>query len=109
MIAPMSPALRIVLACVLVASACGGPNKQADEPQTAREKQLQEARASGEDDQAANKNWGKWRYSGDRGECFFQVKGRCFKTENKACQAARCKKPQQCVTTGAGPATVSCK
>ena len=53
----------------------------------------------------SNSKWGKWRYNGSRKECFFVAGRTCFKTENAACQASKCKK---CKTSGAGPATVSC-
>lgn len=95
--------------CLVVALAvgCGGAPKS-DEPTTAKEKQRREAKAKGEDD--GGKSWGRgWRYEGDRDACFFSTGGRCFKTENAACQHLRCKAPKKCTTTGAGPATVACK
>jgi hypothetical protein len=97
-----------LLVCVLVAIGCGGDPKTSDEPQTAREKLRREARAEGEDD-GASRNWGKWRYTGDRSACFFIVGAKCFKTEDAACQAARCKAPAKCNAEGAAPAQVSCK
>lgn len=90
---------------------CGGPSRQQvepGEPQTAREKQYAEAKKSGELDEGDSK-WRKWRYTGDRKDCFFVAGRKCFKTENAACRAARCKAPLACKTSGAGPATVSCK
>ncbi len=96
-----------MLAAVLVA--CGGPQKASDEPQTAKEKLAREEKAPGDDKPAGSKSWGGWRYKGDRNACFFETNGKCFKTENAACQAARCAKPKKCSTTGAGPAQVSCK
>ncbi len=95
----------VVLACL--AAGCGA-DKKSDEPTTAKEKQLREARASGDDD-GGSKHWGKWRYKGSRDSCFFIVGATCFKTENAACQQARCKKPKKCTAAGAAPATVSCK
>ena len=97
-----------LLVVVAVAFGCAADSKTSDEPTTAREKQRREAKRKGEDD-GAPKSWGRWRYKGDRDNCFFEVDGKCFKTENAACQAARCKKPARCVTTGAGPAQVSCE
>lgn len=101
--------LSILFAAGL-AFGCGASTTKVEpgEPQTAKEKQLQEARASGEIDGPSAK-WGKWRYKGDRKNCFFVVGKRCFKNENGACQAARCRAPKKCKSTGAGPATVSCK
>ena len=96
------------LVFALVAFACGGSGKSdPNEPTTAKEKQLRDAKAAGETD-GPNAKWGKWRYSGDRNECYFVVGKKCFKTENAACQAARCKAPKKCKTVGGGPATVSC-
>ena len=99
---------RLLCSVVLVcfAAACGGPSS--DEPTTAKEKQQREARAT-PDEAPGTKQWGKWRYKGDRDECFFIVGAKCFKTENAACQTARCKKPMKCNAVGAAPATVSCK
>ena len=88
---------------------CGGAEPVGpDEPQTAKQKQLADAKAKGEVD-SPNAKWGKWRYEGDRTECFFVVGRRCFKTENAACQAAHCKAPKKCDAVGGGPATLSCK
>src|SRR5687767_15964682 len=95
---------------VLVGLGCGGPGRgqvEPGEPQTAKEKQYAEAKKSGELDDGDSK-WGKWRYTGDRKDCFFVAGRKCFKTENAACQANRCKAPTKCKTVGAGPATVSC-
>lgn len=103
---------RVVLPVVTAlafAFGCGADGKKSDEPTTAKEKQEREARAMGESDAPKGKHWGKWRYKGDRNSCFFRVGARCFKTENAACQAARCKKPKKCHTEGAAPAQVSCK
>jgi hypothetical protein len=90
--------------------ACGGPsrkNVEAGEPQTAKEKQYAEAKKSGEVDDGDSK-WGKWRYTGDRKECFFVAGRKCFKTEKAACSASGCK-AGACKATGAGPATISCE
>ncbi len=86
--------------------ACGSDPPKSGEPTTAREKQRREAAAAGETSTTGGK-WGGWRYTGDRDECFFVVGRRCFKTEAAACAAARCGKVK-CVTTGGGPASVSC-
>ena len=97
------------LPLVLLLLACGGPEKlEKGEPTNAKEKQLREAKASGDLD-AGGKRWGGWRYQGDRSECFFVVGRKCFKTEAGACTAAKCKAPKTCSSVGGGPATVSCK
>jgi hypothetical protein len=105
--------VRLVLVLILGAgTGCGGgggPTKSSpNEPKNAREKQLQEAKASGEVDPTGQAGWGKWRYTGDRNDCFFVVGRRCFKTEKAACQAARCKAGKKCEVSGGGPATVAC-
>src|SRR5688572_29430696 len=102
----MSRSLCLVVLCF--AGACGADPKS-DEPTTAKEKQRLEAKVSAEDDDGGSKNWRKWRYKGNRDACFFIVGSSCFKTENAACQTARCKKPKKCTSVGAAPATVSCK
>ncbi|MDQ3365919.1 MAG: hypothetical protein M3680_10880 [Myxococcota bacterium] len=106
-------ALGLALGLALVsASGCGGggpttTRTSSGEPQTAKEKQYADAKAAGEVD-GSNTKWGKWRYTGDRNDCFFVAGRRCFKTENAACQASKCKAPLACKSTGAGPATMSC-
>jgi hypothetical protein len=105
------PYLVLALALGMTPSACGGAAADADEPQTAREKQLQEAKASGEVD-PPGKQWGGWRYQGDRKDCFYVVGRRCFKTDKAACSnACRTKSAstEMCAIDGGGPATVSCK
>lgn len=84
---------------------CGSEPPRSDEPTTAKEKQRREAAAAGELDHPGGK-WGAWRYTGERDTCFFVVGRQCFKTEAAACAAARCK--AKCVTSGGGPASVSC-
>ena len=101
----MSRSLCLVVLALV--SACGADSKS-DEPTTAREKQLREAKANPDDD-GGSKHWGKWRYKGSRDSCFYIVGASCFKTENAACQTARCKKPKKCTSVGAAPATVSCR
>lgn len=97
------------LALVLL-FACGGTAPSADEPQTAREKQLLEAKKNGELDDTKGKGWGTWRYSGDRDDCFYVVGRKCFKTKKSACGSLACdKKKKKCEIVGGGPATVSCK
>jgi hypothetical protein len=87
--------------------ACGGPQHEGKEPQTAKEKQLEEAKSKGELD-APTKKWGGWRYQGDRDDCFYVVGRKCFRTKKVACSAARCS-PGSCEIIGGGPATVQCK
>ena len=58
---------------VALATSCGGGSTTkatSDEPQTAQEKQSADAKAAGELD-GPNAKWGKWRYTGDRKDCFF--------------------------------------
>src|SRR3954470_12335330 len=95
--------LWFVLAC----AACGSAQYDTHETQTAKQKQMKEARASGEVAKPGSK-WGGWRYQGDRKDCFFVVGRKCFKTENAACQASHCKAPSKCETEGGGPATMKC-
>ena len=93
---------------VIAAIGCGGPPKKTTEPQTAKEKQMAEAKKNGELD-GNNKRWGTWRYGGERDECFYVVGRKCFKTQPAACKAAACKAKKKCSVVGGGPATVSCK
>lgn len=96
------------VAFVLIIGACGGgaaPTSK-NEPTTAKEKQLRDAKAEGEVDDTKTK-WGKWRYTGDRNDCFFVVGKKCFKTEKAACSSLRCK--GKCEASGGGPAIVACE
>jgi hypothetical protein len=94
---------------LLVVLGCGGPSAvDADEPQTAKEKQELEASESDDPKSTPNK-WGGWKYKGARDDCYFVVGRTCFKTEKEACTAARCRSPKKCEVVGGGPATVSCK
>ena len=93
----------LVLACVV---GCGGSQADKKEPQTAKQKQLQEARAKGEVDKS-NSKWGGWRYTGNRDDCFYVIGRKCFKTKDDACNT--CKKGAKCEVVGGGPATVTCK
>jgi len=100
--------IALALVAASLALGCGGPqHDDKGEPQTAREKQLLEAKKNGDLDRKGA--WKGWRYQGDRNDCFYVVGRRCFKTQKKACAAARCRKPKACKVVGGGPATVSCE
>src|SRR5262245_23137471 len=94
--------------CLVICVACGSPQSTSDEPQTAREKQMLEAQASGDHVRSSSK-YGNWRYQGDRKACFYVQGRQCYRTENAACQAAHCKMPKKCTVVGAGPAQMTCK
>jgi hypothetical protein len=104
--------LRVVPLVLAFALSCGGENMRVKkgEPQTAREKMLADEKANpSNDDSGAGKKWAGWRFQGDRKDCFFLVGRRCYKSENAACQAARCRAPLRCTPEGAGPATMKCQ
>jgi hypothetical protein len=103
----LSMSLRMVSMVMACLVACGGAPPDTKEPQTAKQKQLQDERASGEADKP-NKKWGGWRYQGTRDDCFYVLGRRCFKTQKAACSAAHCKGATSCNVSGGGPATVSC-
>jgi hypothetical protein len=103
--------MSLVRLCLVVTLfACGGSSQNANEPQTAKEKQLAEAKKNGELDKK-DKKWGTWRYGGERDDCFYVVGRKCFKTEAAACKSAGCGKGAKgkCSVVGGGPATVSCE
>jgi hypothetical protein len=109
MISSMSLRLgSVVLAFAISLAGCAGSQNEADEPQTAREKQYAEARKNGDLDNEKPTKKGGWRFKGDRKDCRYLFNSKCFKTEKQACAAAGCGTPK-CTLTGAGPATVSCK
>jgi hypothetical protein len=99
--------LRVLL---LLAVACSSSSMQTrkGEPQTAREKLAAEQKEHPDDDSGTGKKWRRWRYQGERKDCFFVVGAKCYKTEPVACQAARCKAPAKCTRDGAGPVTITC-
>jgi hypothetical protein len=95
----------VAITGLILGCGCASPARS-DEPTTAKDKQLRDAEGSGTASGTGTK-WKRWRYTGERNDCFFVVSGRCFKTESSACAAARCGK-QACETTGGGPVTVQC-
>ncbi len=103
--------LVLVVVPVWLAGCAKGPEPVLPgEPQTAREKQRQEAKRAGElDRNRGDKGDRGWRYQGDRKHCFYVVGADCFKTKKAACRVANCQAPQKCKATGAGPAIVECQ
>jgi len=99
--------VRALVLVVLLGCATSSMTTDPNEPQTAKEKQLREAKEKGELDKPTSKA-NKWTYAGDRKDCFFVVGRRCFKTQKAACTTA-CGSGKTCKVTGAGPAAVSCK
>lgn len=106
----MSLRVLAFLVASMLGCSSGAMKTKKGEPQTAREKMAAEQKANPDEEggDPSGRKWGRWRYQGERKECFFVVGAKCFKTENAACQAARCKAPTKCSTDGAGPATVTC-
>ncbi len=52
----------------------------------------------------------RWRWKGDRKQCYYVVGNRCFTTERAACKAAKCRGgAKKCVTDNSAPVNVSCK
>lgn len=86
-----------LLALALVG--CGGSKNGPSEPDPT----ATEAPVSEED-----KNWGGWRWKGQRDDCFFVHQNRCYDDKAKACKAAGCS-DKSCDVHGGGPATVKCK
>ncbi len=101
--------LRAVLLVALLGCASSSMTTDPNEPQTAREKQLREAKEKGELDQPKSGKTTAWDYAGDRKDCFYVVGRRCFKSKKIACTSA-CGAGNEkiCKVTGAGPAAVSC-
>jgi hypothetical protein len=99
--------LRAVMLVVALVG-CAGESMKTDpnEPQTAREKQMREAKEKGELDAPSSKA-NAWTYAGDRRDCHYVVGRNCFKTKKVACTRA-CGSEKTCKVTGAGPAAVSC-
>lgn len=103
--------LVCLILALLAVSACGGAAPDPNEPQTARDKQYQEAKANGELDNENGKPWGAWRYTGDRSSCFYIVGRRCFKSKTTACATAcrtKTASADRCTIDGGGPASVTC-
>jgi hypothetical protein len=99
--------LRAVVLVALLGCASTSMTTDPNEPQTAKEKQLREAKEKGELDRPTAKS-NAWTFAGDRKDCFYVVGRRCFKTQKAACTMA-CGSAKTCKVTGAGPAAVSCK
>ena len=100
--------LSLAIAISVAVPSCGGASIDANEPQTAREKQYAEAEKNGELDNRKPEKKGGWRFKGDRKDCRYLFNSKCFKDETLACKTAGCP-VATCATSGAGPATVSCK
>lgn len=98
--------LRAALLVALLGCASSSMNTDPNEPQTAKEKQLREAKEKGELDAPTSKT-NAWTYAGDRKDCHYVVGRRCFKTRKVACTTA-CGSEKTCKVTGAGPAQVAC-
>ncbi len=101
-------AIALAISVGVCGASCGGSSTEANEPQTARDKQYAEAEKNGELDNQKPEKKGGWRFKGDRKDCRYLFNSKCFKDETLACKAAGCG-ASTCATTGAGPATVSCK
>lgn len=93
----------MVLAAYLLTVALVGCGTSKSGPNGPETPPADEEKVSEED-----KSWGGWRWKGQRDDCFFVHKNRCYDDQAKACKAAGCS-VKQCETHGGGPATVKCK
>jgi hypothetical protein len=85
---------------------CGGDDsKRSKEPTPFTKVPPQDDEGDDVDDRG--KSWGGWRWGGDRDDCYYVYKNRCFKKLKKACRAAKCGK-KNCKHTDAAPAKVTC-
>lgn len=100
--------LRALLLVALVGCATSSMTTDPNEPQTAREKQLREAKEKGELDRPTTSKSNAWTYAGDRKDCHYVIGRRCFKTRKVACATACGTNVKACKVIGAGPAQVSC-
>lgn len=97
-------ALCALLLGLMMAFGCGGQSK----PEQTTTK-VPAAQDSGAEVSSKGKQWGGWRWEGDRDNCYFLVKNTCHPTEEAACKDAGCDEGKCKVDEEGAPAKVSCK
>jgi hypothetical protein len=94
------------------AGACGGGQTGvSDEDRTDKTRKKKKHRKHAPDKEAISedgKSWGGWRWKGDRDDCFYVFKNKCFESKSRACEAAKCGSGECSVKSGA-PSKVTCK
>ena len=95
-------------------SACAGGQQSGEEEDQARrgkKKKKTKHRKHPPDKDAVSekgKSWGGWRWKGDRDDCYFVHKNRCFDSKSRACEKAKCGK-RGCQVDDGAPSKVTCK
>jgi|GEM_PF-1087282 len=108
-----------LLAGALVAG-CGGPLAEdttprgnvAGAPQARAQRTTPKRDANYEDENSvgmSQERVNKWRWQGDRKECYFVTGNKCFVTAKQACKAARCGKRGCEIDDEGAPARVMCE
>jgi hypothetical protein len=101
--------LLLAFAAAITFSACGGSSTSSegsDEPETESDTDTVEP---DEDNEMAEsgKDLSAWRWKGQRKECFYRHRDRCFKQLEAACRAAGCGE-SRCKHDRSAPSVVSC-
>jgi hypothetical protein len=93
----------LVIVAFLASGACGGSSDKTSTAQVPKNKPDPNYKPI-----ASNgKKWKRWRWKGERDECYFTHKNRCYSKLAPACKAAGCDE-SECSANGAAPASVSC-
>jgi hypothetical protein len=94
------------VACI---GACGGSQAtESDEKPSKKEhKKHREHPPDKEAVSEKGKSWGGWRWKGERDDCYFVHKNKCYDSKSRACEAAACGSAS-CVVQSGAPSKVSC-
>ncbi len=105
-------ARAIPLVLLLVFAACGSPKGSSNQGTSAGDGAShgpERGRVQNKDDVSAEgKEWGGWRWKGDRDNCVYIYENECFAKKTAACKAAGCP-GQGCLEKHGAPAKVSCR
>ena len=105
--------LFLLLVFALPGCATGGAVSQSDGATSKKNKSTvrrQKKKDKYEPLSRKGKRWGGWRYRGKSDDCFYRHGRRCYKTEKKACAAAKCsRKNKECLLTSGAPRVAYCE
>ncbi len=105
-------ARAIPLVLLLMSIACGSPKGSSNQAPSTTDGDSQTTERGRvhdkEDVSAQGKQWGGWRWKGDRDNCVYIHENECFAKKATACKAAGC--PEKgCLEKKGAPAKISCQ
>ncbi len=112
----LARAMLLAFLVVLAPTGCGSPGagqgevqESDDEVHDYASERPKRGRVKDKDDVSEKgKEWGGWRWKGERNNCVYVFNNKCFKEKKAACKAAGCE-GSACLEKRGAPSKIKCR